>query len=152
MHTEPTTENRIIPFAVEAAWATGRWNAMKKFSDRFHGNSFEDFNVSLACLFGDMRTGWTPTTFDKNIRLMREKLAASMTLSATSSLSSCHDIMLRCHVLAELEILVNAQSREGQDHLQTLATLNRRLEVLGAYVNDKQYLLGIRRAAMQLLK
>lgn len=64
--------------------------------------------------------------------------------------------MLKLHVLAELEMIAGtdldshrheaAETNRGR----VLETLNNRLEVLGAYLNDKQYILGIRRAAMQI--
>jgi serine/threonine-protein kinase ATR len=152
MHADPIVVNRIVPFAVEAAWATGRWETMQKFKDRFKGNVFDDFDVGLAFLFDSIRKGQLPATFNETVRSMRDKLAAAMTFSATSSLSACHDIMLRAHVIADLDILTSVQKPEGEQHNMALALLDRRLEVLGAFVNDKQYLLGIRRAAMQLLK
>jgi serine/threonine-protein kinase ATR len=152
MHTEPGTMNRIVPFAVEAAWATGRWDTMQKFRERFDGSVFEDFDVSLACLFENVRRGCLPAAFDDIIRSMREKISASMTFSATTSLSACHDLRLRCHAIADLEILAGVLVPEGEVHDRAVGLLERRLEVLGAFVNDKQYLLGIRRAAMQLMR
>jgi serine/threonine-protein kinase ATR len=57
--------------------------------------------------------------------------------------------MLKFHVLTELEMIAGTDSPDiGRE--KVLESLNRRLEVVGAYLNDKQYLLGIRRAAMQL--
>jgi hypothetical protein len=46
--------------------------------------------------------------------------------------------------------VIAGTTNQGVERLNILESLNRRLEVLGAYLNDKQYLLGIRRAAMQL--
>ena len=57
--------------------------------------------------------------------------------------------MLKFHVLTELEMIAGtADTTTGRANI--IVTLSRRLEVIGAYLNDKQYLLGIRRAAMQL--
>jgi serine/threonine-protein kinase ATR len=58
--------------------------------------------------------------------------------------------MLRLHVLTELEMIAGTAKDSSTELTNILETLNRRLEVIGAYLNDKQYLLGIRRAAMQL--
>ena len=58
--------------------------------------------------------------------------------------------MLKFHVLVELEMIAGTDSAGDIERIQILESLNRRLEVIGAYLNDKQYLLGIRRAAMQL--
>lgn len=152
MHVDATSENRIVPFAVEAAWATSRWDTLSKWASRFHGDPLEDFNVSIAQLFEQLRRDQSPgEAFAQTMQSMREKIAAAMTYSATSSLQACHDLMLRCHVLTDLEIIAETKQREGPaPHQDVLAKLSRRLEVLGAYVNDKQYLLGIRRAAMEL--
>lgn len=73
-----------------------------------------------------------------------------MTFTATSSLHAFHEVMLKCHVLTDLELIAGVNNDEGQHPQDTLKTLNRRLEVLGSYVTDKQYVLGIRRAAMEL--
>lgn len=60
--------------------------------------------------------------------------------------------MLRCHVLADLEIIAGDCKKEESDQQEIMTMLSRRLEVVGAYVNDKQYVLGIRRAAMELMR
>ncbi|OLN85738.1 Protein kinase rad3 [Colletotrichum chlorophyti] len=151
MQTDPSTENKIVPYAVEAAWATRRWDTLSKYTGRFHGSPLEDFNVSIARLFNALQQGNAEGgTFPQMLQSMREKIASAMTHSATSSLQACHDLRLRCHVLTDLEIIAGTQTPEGEVHQEVLTTLDRRLEVLGAYVSDKQYLLGIRRAAMEL--
>jgi serine/threonine-protein kinase ATR len=152
MHTDPVLENRIVPFAVEAAWATGRWDTMRKFRERFDGSVFEDFDVSLAAMFESIHDGCTPHAFTEMIRSMRENIAASLTGPATSSLSACHDVLLKAHVLTDLEILAGVTTNEGEEHDLAIALLKQRLEVLGSHVNNKQYLLGIHRAAMQLMR
>lgn len=75
-----------------------------------------------------------------------------MNHSATASLQAAHDIMLKCHVLTDLEIITSANPRDEEDRKATMALLDGRVEVIGAYFNDKQYLLGIRRAAMELTR
>ncbi|KAJ0162818.1 Protein kinase rad3 [Colletotrichum tanaceti] len=152
MQTDPSTENKIVPYAVEAAWATRRWDSLSKYTSRFHGSPLEDFNVSVAKLFNTLQQqrGASSDTFSQLLQSMRAKIASAMTHSATSSLQACHDLRLRCHVLTDLEIIAGAPPSEGEAHQEVLTMLNRRLEVLGAYVSDKQYLLGIRRAAMEL--
>ncbi|GKT69679.1 protein kinase Rad3 [Colletotrichum tofieldiae] len=151
MRTDPSTENKIVPYAVEAAWATRRWDTLSKYTNRFHGSPLEDFNVSIAKLFDALQQrGANSDTFPQMLQSMREKIASAMTHSATSSLQACHDLRLRCHVLTDLEIIAGTQASESEAHQEVLTMLNRRLEVLGAYVSDKQYLLGIRRAAMEI--
>lgn len=151
MRVDTTAENKIVPFAVEAAWATSRWHTLSTYAGRFHGDVLEDFNVSLAKLFGALRLGKAgEQAFTTTLEGMRNKIASAMTFSATSSLQACHEMMLRCHVLTDLEIIAGTRDAEGPAHQEVLTSLNRRLEILGAYVNDKQYVLGIRRAAMEI--
>lgn len=146
------TMNRIAPFAVEASWATGRWQTLEKYLRLYTaGDVSEVFNLgvgqALLCLKdGDVER------FKDHIQMLRDKVAGSMTYSATSSLRASHDAMLRCHVLSDLEMIADEKLRGNGDQQVVLTALDRRLEVLGAYVSDKQYLLGIRRAAMELMR
>jgi serine/threonine-protein kinase ATR len=89
-------------------------------------------------------------TFEKTVQTLREQIASSLTTSTTSSLSVCHDSMLKFHVLTELEMIARIEGSGGVPRKPVLESLDRRLEAIGSYLNDKQYLLGIRRAAMQL--
>ena len=124
---------------------------MRKFISRYHGDRTENFNVSIAQALLHLQQGWTKS-FVEEMKILRERVGSSMTFSATASLSTCHDPMLKCHVLTDLELIAGINN-DGTQHLQeTLKTLNRRLEVLGSYVSDKQYILGIRRAAMELTR
>ncbi|KAH8677021.1 hypothetical protein BGZ61DRAFT_520585 [Ilyonectria robusta] len=152
MHTDPSTDNKIMPFAVEAAWVTGRWPSLIKFTNRFHGDVIQDFNVSLATIFDKLHKNRASDEHLKTIRDMRDKISSAMNTSATASLQACHDHLLKCHVLTDLEIILAAKTGDEASHRKTMALLDRRLEVIGAYVNDKQYLLGIRRAAMELAR
>ncbi|KAL2019577.1 hypothetical protein VTK56DRAFT_9474 [Thermocarpiscus australiensis] len=146
------TVNRIAPFAVEASWATGRWETLEKYLRLYNaGDVSEVFNLgvgqALLCLKeGDIEK------FKEHVQMLRDKVAGSMTYSATSSLRACHDAMLKCHVLSDLEMIASEKLKGDGDQQAVLTALNRRLEVLGAYVSDKQYLLGIRRAAMELMR
>ncbi|KAK0671217.1 hypothetical protein QBC41DRAFT_344886 [Cercophora samala] len=152
MKRSPATVNRIAPFAVEASWATGRWETLEKYLGLYNaGDVSEIFDLgvgqALLCLKKrDM------ARFKEHIQILRDKVAGSMTYSATSSLRACHEAMLRCHVLSDLEMIATNKAQGGGDNQAVLATLDRRLQVLGAYVGDKQYLLGVRRAAMELMR
>lgn len=146
------TANRIAPFAAEASWATGRWQTLEKYLRLYDaGDVSEVFNLgvgqALLCL-----KGGDIARFKEHIQMLRDKVASSLTYSATSSLRTSHDAMLRCHVLTDLEMIANDRLKGDGDQQLVLTALDRRLEVLGAYVSDKQYLLGIRRAAMELMR
>ncbi|KAI1864693.1 hypothetical protein JX265_008417 [Neoarthrinium moseri] len=150
-HTAITTINQIVPYAVEASWATGRWTTMHKFISKYQGDLSENFNVSLAQALLHLQKG-NKKDFMEDLTMMRDRISSSMTFTATSSLQTSHEAMLKCHVLSDLE-LVAGINNDGSEHPQeTLKSLDRRLEVLGSYVNDKQYILSIRRAAMESMR
>ncbi|KAI5867447.1 phosphatidyl inositol 3-kinase [Durotheca rogersii] len=150
-HTALTTINRIAPFAVEASWATGRWQTMEKFIKKYQGDHTENFNVSVAQALLYLQKRWTKE-FASEMRTLRDRVNSSMNFSVTSSLRACHESMLKCHVLTDLELIAGINNDGSQHPQEILKTLDRRLEVIGSYVNDKQYVLSIRRAAMMLMK
>lgn len=144
--------NKIAPFAVEAAWATGRWETLKKYLGSYKaGNHLDEFNLGVGSALLALKDGQTES-FVNQLQELKEKTASSMSMSATASLQAAHDAMLRCHVLADLEIIAGDHKKEGVDQQGVITSLDRRLEVLGAFVSDKQYVLGIRRAAMELMR
>lgn len=149
-HTATATINRIVPYAVEAAWVAGRWPTLEKFFSKYQGEPSEDFNASIAQALLYLRRGWVKQ-FSQTIKTMRNRIGSSLTASTTASLHSCHESILRAHILTDLE-LIAGMSNDGAQPQDILKSLSRRLEVLGSYVNDKQYVLGIRRAAMELLR
>lgn len=150
MHLQQATQSKIIPFAVEAAWATGRWERLAKYLDlaRSSDAAYIDFDVAIGEVFRDLQRGQVENLLP-TVRSIRERIAASMGVTETASIQACHDIMLRCHVLADLELVISAQG-EGQENQKVLNMLERRLSVLGSHLEDKQYLLSIQRAAIEL--
>ncbi|KAI8948096.1 phosphatidylinositol 3 [Xylaria longipes] len=150
-HTAVATINRIVPYAVEAAWATGRWKTMEKFLTNYQGDPSEDFNASIAQALLYLQRGWTKEFF-QTMKTMRERVGSSLTSSTTASLQACHEPILRAHILTDLELIAGTNNDGDQHPQDILKSLSRRLEVLGSYVNDKQYVLSIRRAAMEVLR
>lgn len=112
----------------------------------------QDFNISIAALFDSLRKGGSYDQFTAIVQEIRENIASSMNSSATASLQAAHEQLLRCHVLTDLDIIVASNPTNEEEHRKTMSLLDIRLEVIGAYFNDKQYLLGIRRAAMELMR
>ncbi|KAG4270793.1 hypothetical protein FPRO04_02774 [Fusarium proliferatum] len=152
MHTDASTDNKIMPYAVEAAWVTGRWESLTKFIQRFRGDPIEDFNISIATLFEKLRAKDKPKELIKIMKDIRVKISSSMNAASTSSLQACHDLLLKSHVLTDVEIIIGTKAGDEVARQTTAALLERRLEIIGAYMNDKQYLLGIRRATMELTR
>ncbi|KAG5944560.1 hypothetical protein E4U60_005826 [Claviceps pazoutovae] len=148
LQPDASTDSRVIPFAVEAAWTTNRWDSLAKFLVRYQGDIFQDFNMSLASLFNSLHRRSSPDTFEKIVRGMQDKIASSMTASVTVSLHAAHDLLLKCHLLTDLEAIVSSDG--DRDRQRTMTLLDGRLEMIGGRFGDKQYLLGVRRAAMEL--
>jgi serine/threonine-protein kinase ATR len=148
MHTATKSVSKLLPFATEASWATGRWATLEKYTKLATEGSSEDFNISIGRALLALHKKDTDR-FITSVRSLREQIACSLTMATTPSMSACHDDMLKFHVLTELEMIAGTDDA-GMTRENVLESLNRRLEVVGAYLNDKQYLLGIRRAAMQL--
>lgn len=137
---------------MEASWATGRWETLKKYLGSYKtGNHLDEFNLGVGSALLALKDGRVESFVDQ-LKELKEKTASSMSMSATASLQAAHDSMLRCHVLADLEIIAGDYKKEATDQQGVMASLDRRLEVLGAFVSDKQYVLGIRRAAMELMR
>jgi serine/threonine-protein kinase ATR len=88
--------------------------------------------------------------FEQIIEALREGVAKSLSPTSTTSLHACHDHLVRLHVLYEIEAISGMTLQTSPNRVAILANLDQRLDILGAYISDKQYLLGVRRAAMQL--
>ena len=146
MHKTNSAISKLLPFAAEASWATGRWDMLQKYLSHAPPATGGDFNISVGRTLLALHRR-DSEEFKSIISTLREHIACSLSPSTTSSLGPCHDVMLKCHVLTELEMLANPSEVERKELFESL---DRRLEAIGAYRNDKQYLLGIRRAVMQL--
>jgi serine/threonine-protein kinase ATR len=149
MHASTTAApTRLLPFATEASWATGRWTVLEKYTSMIPKGVTGDFNVSIGRALLALHAKDTES-FTSTIQSLRKQISSSLSTATTPSIAACHDILFKFHVLTELEVIAGISS-QGIDRQTVLESLDRRIEVLGAYLNDKQYLLGIRRAAMQL--
>jgi len=88
--------------------------------------------------------------FGEIVNSLRLNVVKSLTTNSVASLQSCHDSILRLHALTEVECIANSSSEGANSRSLITDALNRRLDVLGGYITDKQYLLGLRRAMMEL--
>ncbi|PHH78594.1 hypothetical protein CDD82_2953 [Ophiocordyceps australis] len=152
MQADAASDSKIMPFAVEASWVTGRWDALVNFSHRFQGSVVEDFNISIAALLESLYAPSDSETLTATIGSIRDKIASEMTTSITGSLQAAHHVLLKCHALADLEMIVASKPQDDGEKRKAMELLDNRLDVIGAYFQDKQYLLGIRRATMELMR
>lgn len=150
LHEPSMAIPKLLPYAAEASWVTGKWDVMNKYLKTMPFDIEGDFNIAVGHLLDDLRRGDKPG-FINTIAGLRESMARRLSGPTTDSIHACHDSMLRLHVITDIEMI--AGTGEGQQgRVEVLESLSRRLEVIGAHPSDKQYLLGIRRAAMQLVR
>ncbi|OCK82203.1 hypothetical protein K432DRAFT_473031 [Lepidopterella palustris CBS 459.81] len=143
---------KLLPFAAEAAWVTGKWQKLEKILEtpaEVLSQVSQEFNVGIGKALLALRRK-DKDDFLATIASLREGVARGLSPTATASLQACHDHLLKLHVLYEIEAISGLSKSTIADRDAILANLDRRLDVLGAYTSDKQYLLGIRRATMQL--
>ncbi|KAG9258601.1 uncharacterized protein F5Z01DRAFT_615130 [Emericellopsis atlantica] len=150
MQTEPQRLNQVLPYAVEASWVTSRWESLRKYTSLFHGNLMEDFNISIAKIFDTLREDGNSTRALSTLEMVRISLAGTMSTSSTNSFAAAHESMLKCHVLTDLSLIIKADHQEEEGRRRIMDLLDGRLAILGAYYDDKQYLLGVQRAALEI--
>ncbi|KAL4888524.1 UVSB PI-3 kinase [Aspergillus ambiguus] len=142
--------SKLLPFAVEASWITGNWKKLHDYLQLLPHRDTGDFNTGIGSALEAYRNGNEKQLGDI-LNCLRLSVAKSLTANAVNSLQSCHDSMLKLHALTEIESIVGFRSDQTNNGLSELHdALNRRLDVLGGHISDKQYLLGLRRATMEL--
>ncbi len=139
---------KLLPFVAEAAWATGKWGVLERYVGKSSDSLVGDFNVNIGrALLALYKKDFA--TFTTVINGVREHIARGLSRATTASLQACHDELLKLHVLSEIESISGVSAPEiSRDAV--LETLDHRLPVLGTFLQDKQYLLSLRRATMQL--
>ncbi|KAL9109940.1 MAG: hypothetical protein Q9227_005463 [Pyrenula ochraceoflavens] len=138
---------QTIPFAVEAAWCTGKWDRLARLINAAsEGGKSGDFSVGIGSALLSLRAG-DRKKFQSTVDELRQTISTRLTTGSTTSLQACHESLLKMHALTELE-RITCDDLGDRDTFS--AVMDRRLNILGSYVSDKQYLLGLRRAAMQI--
>lgn len=150
MMTKSTNSHpRILEFAVEAAWISGKWDVLDSYLTESKKQRQSTYEIKIGSALSALRKHDTET-FANVIARAREDVVNGLTESLTGSLRQCHDSMVRLHSLSELEEISLNLQREEFDRSAFSANLERRLDVMGTYSNHKQYILALRRAAFQL--
>ncbi|PWY66408.1 hypothetical protein BO70DRAFT_390661 [Aspergillus heteromorphus CBS 117.55] len=143
---------KFLPFVVEATWITGNWRKLHEYLQLSSHQGTEDFNIRVGLALDAFRHG-CDTEFEEHMNALRLSVAKSLTTNSVASLQSCHDSILKLHALHEVESVARTRY-EDSGNGSLLSGLNdildRRLAILGGYISDKQYLLGLRRAMMEL--
>jgi len=151
-HAINSLSSSTLPFAAEAAWSAGKWDQLKRILSVSNGvepNNFMDFNVGVGQALLALR-GNQSAEFQRIIAQLRELIARSLTPSTTTSVQASHEHLVKLHALYEIEAVSGMGTGATVGREVVLENLDRRLDIIGAYTSDKQYLLGLRRAAMTL--
>ena len=138
-----------LPFAAEASWVTGKWDKLKGYLSMSTEDSDGDFSVGIGRALLALSEDNTSQFFIV-LNQLRRNIARGLSATNTTSLQGCHDSLLKFHALAEIEMIVGADDMDKNEKSSLLSSMDQRLDVLGPFASDKQYLLGLRRAAMQL--
>ena len=138
-----------LPFACEASWITGKWDKLEKYIAHSPKSLNSNFSIGIGRALLALAKN-EKEAFAQILDEVRRKSAKNLSLTNTASLQACHDVLLKLHAVTEIEAIGNARKHGSFDKSALLASLNHRLDLLGAFSSDKQYLLGLRRATMQL--
>jgi serine/threonine-protein kinase ATR len=141
--------SRFLPLAIEACWITSKWDKLGQYADMCSKQNIGDFNVGVGSALNALRHGRI-AVFKGIIDDLRDSVAKSLTANSVTSLQSCHGSLLQLHALAEMETIAYSSAVGSCDSSMVVEVLDRRLEVLGGYLSEKQYILGLRRANMEL--
>ena len=140
-------------YAIEASWVTNRWEKLTEYTKALTGatpSATEDFNIgigdALRALYED-----NETEFQHRVESLLIESTRPLTLTTTTTLQGCHASMLQLHVLFELEMIAGRR-RLPYSKPDLVSIMDDRLDMLGTFPSDQKYLLGVRRAAMQLAR
>ncbi|KAI4170794.1 MAG: hypothetical protein LQ343_004683 [Gyalolechia ehrenbergii] len=138
-----------LPFACEASWVTGKWSKLEKYLAHAPASLNGNFNIGVGRALLALAKN-EKENFVKILDDVRRRTAKRLSATNTVSLQACHDVLLKLHALTEIEAIGRGPKHGSLDRPTMVASLNQRLDLLGAFSSGKQYLLGLRRAAMQL--
>ena len=134
---------------MEASWVTGKWDKLRTYLSSAPDFAEADFNIGVGRALQALSDGELET-FSGLLDRLRQNTARGLSVTNTTSLQGCHELLLRFHVLTEIEMISGIRGRLNGEKNSLLASLGQRLDVLGPFHSDKQYVLGLRRATMQL--
>lgn len=144
-------QTSLLPIIAEASWSTGRLDRIQADLTSLSTEVNGDFNIGVAKVLLAMKAKDTGMV-NVSLQNLRDAVARNLTTANATSLQSCHDVLLKLHTIYEIETLGGVKQRPTDDKqvFHLLESMDKRLAVVGSYIADKQYLLGIRRAVMEL--
>ncbi|KAF2211034.1 hypothetical protein CERZMDRAFT_43856 [Cercospora zeae-maydis SCOH1-5] len=133
-----------LPLVIEACWMTEDFNGLRRRLLMRPEETEIDFNIGvgrlLLCCGGE-------GSLTEQISIMRKTITEGLSMASTDSLQTCHAELMKLHVLYEIEALSQVKSNDAS---RLIRAFDKRLNTVGAYVQDKQFILGARRAVMRI--
>ena len=124
---------------------TSKWQKMKEYVLACESTD-PDYFTELSRFFDAIQKSDEPSAMSLLHDLVQHT-TSRLDASSTISIHSARDTILKLTSISEVRSVIAANA---QDRHERLSILNKRLNVIGSYDHDKQFILGIRRAAMGL--
>jgi serine/threonine-protein kinase ATR len=140
--------SEALPFGIEASWMTGNWEMLERLSCQPRLSWSSDFDVGIGKALMAISHG-DKTLFLSTMRDLRGAVTRGLSHSNTASLSRAHSQLFKLHALHEIRALSGFDARTTDCKALT-QTLRGRLEIMGSFIEDQEYILCLRRAVMEL--
>ncbi|ETN46988.1 uncharacterized protein HMPREF1541_01178 [Cyphellophora europaea CBS 101466] len=136
---------QLKPYAIESAWATYRWDELAKLVSADPSDDFTTClgKVLLQAYKDDHHAG------SELIEELYRTSALELSPNAIMSLANSYESLRKMHTIDDLRLILETTTDSKTENMKIL---RKRLDILGSNVQDKQYLLSVRRAAMQIRK
>ncbi|KAI5306089.1 serine/threonine-protein kinase M1 [Ascosphaera pollenicola] len=132
-----------LPVVIESAWICGDLKRLSQYLELASEKRIDDFAVGLGSVLQSLSVNEVNAA-TKQIEDLRHSVAKGLTVNTVSSFRTSHESVLKLHALSEVEIV----SQSGKS--STFENLSQRLAMLGGCIDDKRYILNLRRATMQI--
>ena len=136
-------DQRLLPYATEAAWATAQFDTL---SSLINFGAEDQFNVRLASSMLQLSQCTSNQDYDPLEGLWRGSVK-DLSYNSTSTIAASSDALLRTHVTEDLRLMAAALADTKSEVLEVLG---KRLDSLGTDLTAKHFILNVQRAVMQL--
>lgn len=136
-------------YGAEASWSLARFEDLRSLVEEAPELIHADFRIGLGRVFLALLDS-NSTAASQKISHLRNNVVGDLSSSSAALTKTNQAHVLNLHALFEVERIIGAAETGDKSREAILEMLDTRLALLGTKNADKQYLLGIRRAAMFL--
>lgn len=134
---------KVLPYALEALWMTEDMSGLEERLASAGTARVTGFHTNIAKAL--VTTADNASLLQTRISGLRRAITEGMTVSGTNSLHACTDELRKLHTFYEIETLKTCDKSQCE---RNLGVFDKRQAALGAYLQDKEFILGIRRAVI----